>query len=224
MSFDIAGLIREYPRLYHMAEEGSWPSISRNGLLSTSALLDLFEVQGENRIAIEERHRPESVALENTAHGTAVVRDQKPMSDSALQKCLTGDLTPADWYRLLNSQVFFWLSRHRLDRLLQARAYRDRRHTILELDTAQLLHDYGDRVVLAPINTGSTIMNPQPRGSDTFQPIERYPYEFWRKKRGRRDAVVELAVHGGVRDVKRFVTRVTEEGGGGAVHLIWERA
>lgn len=33
-----------YPRLYHMAEPGSWESIRRYGLLSTSSLLSLFEI------------------------------------------------------------------------------------------------------------------------------------------------------------------------------------
>ena len=41
--------VRRYPRLYHMAQVGSWPSIERNGLLSTSALLDLFQIKGEAR-------------------------------------------------------------------------------------------------------------------------------------------------------------------------------
>jgi hypothetical protein len=42
-----ADLIKIYPRLWHVAEDGSWPSISRYGLLRTSALLDLYEITGE---------------------------------------------------------------------------------------------------------------------------------------------------------------------------------
>ena len=37
-------MARKYPFLYHMAELSSWPSIQRHGLLSTSALLDLYEI------------------------------------------------------------------------------------------------------------------------------------------------------------------------------------
>jgi hypothetical protein len=46
-------LASRYPVLFHMAEDGSWESIRERGLLSTSALLDLFEVEAEERFAIE---------------------------------------------------------------------------------------------------------------------------------------------------------------------------
>ena len=35
-------LLATYPRLWHMAMDGSWPSIEKRGLLSTSALLELY--------------------------------------------------------------------------------------------------------------------------------------------------------------------------------------
>lgn len=222
MTLDIDTIALEYPRLFHMAEPRAWPSIRRHGLLSTTSLLDLFEIDGSRRKAIEAQHRPKSIPISHPTYGTAVVRDQKPMSDSALRKCLLDGLTPADWYRLLNRHVFFWLSRQRLERLLGARAYRQQRHTILEVDTLALLDAYAKRIVLAPINSGSTIMNPQPRGKATFQPIASYPYEEWRKKRGRRDAIVELAIRGGVQDIERFVLRVTEEGAGIATKVLHE--
>lgn len=38
---DPGELAERYPRLFHMAAAGSWPSIERHGLLSTSALLDI---------------------------------------------------------------------------------------------------------------------------------------------------------------------------------------
>ena len=44
-----AYISERWPRLYHMAEAGSWPSIKERGLLSTTALLDLFELEGESR-------------------------------------------------------------------------------------------------------------------------------------------------------------------------------
>ena len=39
---EIDALCRTYPRLYHMATAGSWPSLRERGLLSTTALLELF--------------------------------------------------------------------------------------------------------------------------------------------------------------------------------------
>jgi len=45
----INDLIAKYPKLYHMAEDGSWPNIQKLGLLSTSALLTKFGYIGANR-------------------------------------------------------------------------------------------------------------------------------------------------------------------------------
>lgn len=82
-----------YARLFHMAESGSWGSIRERGLLSTTALLDLFEIDGSRRSAIESEWRPESVTIEHPVHGTAVIRDQHPMPPEHLAKALDG-LTP----------------------------------------------------------------------------------------------------------------------------------
>ena len=46
-----ADLLEHYPRLWHMAEDGSFKSIRKNGLLSTTALLDLYGISGEEREA-----------------------------------------------------------------------------------------------------------------------------------------------------------------------------
>ena len=43
---DVADLCNEYPLAYHMAALGSWPSIQRRGLLSTTALLARFIREG----------------------------------------------------------------------------------------------------------------------------------------------------------------------------------
>src|SRR5215213_3975873 len=96
-----------YPVLFHMAAAGSWPSIQRHGLLSTVALLDLFEIHSERREALIEQRRPNSETILHPVHGTAVIRDQRPLHDRKLAGCLRG-IAVADWYRLLNGRVFFW--------------------------------------------------------------------------------------------------------------------
>ena len=108
-----------HPHLYHMASLGSWPSIHRHGLLSTAALLELYAVPSSQRELYESQHRPEIVPLRHPAHGIAELRDQKPMSDAALRHALRGDLTPADWYRVLNARVFFWTTPERLASLVE---------------------------------------------------------------------------------------------------------
>jgi hypothetical protein len=211
---ELAELIRDCPTLYHMAERGSWPSIQRHGLLSTSALLDLYGVHGRERYAIEGRRRPEAVPVQHPALGRAVIRDQQPMDDAGLRKCLLDGLAPGDWYRLLNRKVFFWLSRARLHRLLGAKLNRDLTHDVLELDTAALVEAYRPAITLSPINSGATRPFPAPRGLATFQPIAAYPYARWRSTRPKGERAVELAVDRGVPDVARFVRKVTTMKGG----------
>lgn len=109
-----------HPTLYHMADQGSWESIREHGLLSTSALLDLFEITSLERQAIESARRPASVQIRHPRYGVAVVRDQKPMSETKLQSCLIG-MEPREWYELLNRKAFFWPTRERVIRLLRAR-------------------------------------------------------------------------------------------------------
>jgi hypothetical protein len=195
-------LLVTYPRLWHMAEDGSWPSIQQSGLLSTQGLLDLYEVEGHKRTTILSSRRADSIPITKAGLPDAVIRDQKPMSEGALRKCLDEGMTPEEWFEILNEKTFFWLSRERLRGLLDARAYRDHPQTVLTVRTETLLAAHRGRVLLSPINSGSTIYKPQPRGRDTFRSIEDYPFDYWRKKKGSREnAVVELAVSGGVPDI-----------------------
>jgi hypothetical protein len=213
-------LSERFPFLYHMAQLGSWPSVERHGLLSTTALLDLFEVRGDERFRIESCHRPESIAINHAVHGRAVIRDQKPMSDRSVCRALVGSgLKPADWYRELNSRVFFWLSEERLNTLMNARAYRRERHTLFVVDTMRLVERHEHRIMLSAINSGCTIPFPHQRGLETFRRIAEYPYT--RRKRNR-DPIVELAVDYSVPDVRDFVTEVREAGAEQPTKVVWK--
>ena len=220
---ELAELVKDCPVLYHMAESGSWPLIQRDGLLSTSSLLDLYEVESTARTAIESERRASSVAIEHPSFGRAVIRDQKPMDDVGLRRCLQDGLSPTDWYRLLNRRVFLWLTRDRLVRLLTAKPYREHEHDVLELDTSLLIQCYMDRITLSPINSGATKPFPRNRGLDTFLAIANYPYVEWRLRRKAGERVVELAVEGGIEQVDRFVLRVTTMCGGETRGTLFER-
>lgn len=204
-----------------MAEEGTWESIRKNGLLSTSALLDLFEVNGDVRYRIESEHRSESVPISHPTFGSAVIRDQKPLRESALMNCLS-DFTLNKWYQLLNSKVFFWLTEKRLNTLLSAKAYRDKTHTVLVIDTEILLGNYSDRVKLSPINSGSTIYVPQPRGKNTFLPLNEYPFETRKKLRGIKNAIAELTIEYSVPDIDKMVIQVQHKKGNDLIETIFQ--
>lgn len=219
----IAELARYFPSLYHMAEDGSWESIQHHGLLSTSGLLDLFESSGKAREAIEARRRPRSIRISHPIHGTAVIRDQAPISDTILERCLT-DMQPTEWYRLLNSRVYFWLGRRRLEALLNARLYRERTHIVLTVDTATLVNRYENNVVLSRINSGATHRGGSPRGSHTFRRLPEYPFKVGRRTEASiKDSVAELAVDYGIPDVSVYVRRVERVIGSRSVETIYER-
>lgn len=219
---DVVELVETYPRLFHMAESGSWPGIQRHGLLSTSALLDVFRVDGDVRGELESARRPESMTIIHAVHGTAVIRDQIPLREGPLERCLVG-MTPVEWLRELNRRVFFWLAEDRVRGLLRGRAYGNRPHDVLTVDTASLVAAHEDEITLAPINTGSTIYNPRPRGIGTFLPIAAYPFDEWRRRRNRRTAVAELAVMGGVPDIVDHTLVVESRQGDELLETLWRR-
>jgi hypothetical protein len=197
-----------HPTLYHMAEFGTWDSIREQGLLSTSALLDLFGIAGQDRNEIESSRRKTFVQIKHPKYGTITIRDQRPMSDSKLARCLRDGLTTADWYRILNSRVFFWLTESRLVTLMGA--YSDREHLVLEVNTAELLKRHLPKVMLTPMNTGTTSRMAFPRGLATFQPPHKYRFEMNKKKKGgRAKAIVELTVDHSVPDISDLTFRAT---------------
>jgi len=50
-------LVGGYPRLYHLAEAGSWPSIRARGLLPTAQLVEDFAPPPDVRAAVLDQPR-----------------------------------------------------------------------------------------------------------------------------------------------------------------------
>jgi Family of unknown function (DUF7002) len=93
----------------------------------------------------------------------------------------------------------------------------------LTIDTASLVSAHADQITLGPINTGSTIYNPRPRGVGTFLSIADYPFDEWRRRRSRRTAVAELAVIGGVRDIVDHTLVVESRQVDAVLETVWRR-
>jgi hypothetical protein len=196
---------QRYPSLYHATYAGGWSSIQQHGLLSASALLDLRGEGGELREKIESHHRRESVTIPLSSNCQAVIRDQKPMSESALRRCLVG-IGPREWYRLLNQKVFFWVTQERLTKILAA--YRTIGHEVLVIDTGALLEVHSQHVRLSHINSGAAGPAYAKRGSDLFKSLTEFPSDLW-ARRGRR-AVAELTVKDSIKDICHFVKCVKQ--------------
>lgn len=213
-------LLFHYPRLYHMAAEGTWPSIRQRGLLSTRQLVDSCDTSQAVRYTVLASRRPDNVMLQHPDGTKIVVRDQAPLREVFLTRCLQ-DMTVQQWLDVLNGRVFFWLHPDKLAKLLNARRYRRHAHDVLTVDTASLLGAHAERIRLSAINSGATLYpNAPTRGSGTFQAIEGYPFAERRRTRPIYEAVVELAVIDGVADIEKHVIQVERRRGDEVLELL----
>jgi len=213
---ELSELLAHCPSLFHVAAEGAWPAIARHGLWSSTALLARAGLDGSDLPRRDPR------VIEVAAGWTAMLRDQRPMDVIRLSRCVTG-ATPAEWVRLLNGRVFFWLTAARRDRLLGAGLNRGIGHDVLELDAAALIAAYRKRIALCPINSGATIPFGTRRSPDSLRPIATYDYAHWRARRPRGEAAVELSVADGIADIATFVRRVVRFQGMRPGPVLFER-
>jgi hypothetical protein len=191
--------------VYHMAEKGSWDSIQRIGLLSTSRLLDACGTPVIERSRIEASHRPTKVVVKHPKCGDIVIRDQDPMTDRPesgifLKQLLEGGTSPAEWFMFLNGKVFFWVSYSDFLNMLCARLYRNRAHWILKVDTKSLLRQHINQASICDQNSGS-LYSRRTRGRSTFVPLLSSPV---------RSGIKELAIEDGVADIAQHTVSVTE--------------
>ncbi len=203
-------LVRDCPTVYHMADGDSWPNIRKYGLMSTSALLDLFEKRGAERFSLESEWRPHSVTITHPVHGNAVIRDQKPMPENGLRQVLKG-MTTRQWYELINRKTFFWGSWTRLSWMLSA--YRDSPHCVLFVETRALLERHMGEMSLTDQNSGSIYSN-RTRGADTFRSIGEFNSRY----------VAELAIDYKVSDIVDLTIKVELWKGDAKLGQVWSRS
>lgn len=199
-----------------MAEDDTLNSILTHGLRSTTALLDLFEIEGKAREPIESARRPKMVTLEHPVRGRATIRDNRPFQEGRMEGRLIG-MTFPQWYEHLNRRLFFWLTENRLSRFLGA--YGDRPHLVLVADTKSLLDAHVDRVTVSAMNSGATNFTPPERGVGTFRPLSEHPYD--ERRRSGREPVVEVTVDYAVPDIRDHLVEVQRRTAGGAAEVIW---
>jgi len=213
-------LIEHFPRLFHVTEAGAWPSIRRYGLLSTSALLDLFGVAEPLRSQIEGQPRPRDVVLEDPHLGRVVIRDNRPLRPHILRRCLKGAVS--DWCRLLNARVFFWANERRLRNHLRARGHRGQLREILVVDTRLLLARHRSSTSLCAFNSGSALYPNAPRrGADSFLPLDAHPFDRYRIRHGASDAVAEICIDRALIDIEAVVSSVHAVAPDGNARTIW---
>jgi hypothetical protein len=188
-------------QIYHLADECNWKSIQACGLLSAAQLLEHAGLDEWIR-----KHRVENLQLPNGV----LIRDQRPMPPAALQRCLSVNLSPADWYELLNGHVFFWIDLERLDRQRQACTTPQ---YIMTIDATRLLTHYASRAAVTPFNTGNARRAAARRSFASFVPYDTWINSGWTseaaalgtKPRLLSHKPVELTIRDAVPDIFDFV-------------------
>lgn len=187
-------LWRHYPVVYHLAWGGSWPSIKEHGLLSTKALLRLYGKTHEEIGVLTQARRAHWVEIDCPGRPSAVLRDQKPMTDAGLRRALDGSAEPWQWYDLINSMVFFWPTTARLSTMITVSAYEEVTHDVLVVDAQALVGLERDNIRISELNSGCTRPMPWPRDMTLFKQFADYPFEDRRRKSGVPRAVAEVCV------------------------------
>src|SRR6202012_5146518 len=181
-----------YPIFFHISLARDVEQVLRFGLLSPAALLDLCEIEGDQRSHIEGRQRPKAIPIRHSVHGEFLINDQAPMNTVALSKCLT-DLTTQQWCESLNRRVFLWPTRERVARHIGAKLVAGTRCIVLAFDTRSIFDTLDvDLFELSSINSGNTMRRAAPRGSETFRSFRDYPFHERRKDKGLKGAVAEV--------------------------------
>ena len=202
------------PTLHHLAAADAWRGIVRWGLLSTTALLDLHGVAGEERTRLEARKRPDPHGLSHPALGRATLRDQRPLSERALAAQLTDGWSVDDWCRHLNRHAFLFPTRSAA--LAFGAVYARQANDLLTFDTAAVLRAAGGDVRVCTVNSGApTARAPTPRGPGTFERLD--------ASRSTPGKVKEVAVVGGLADVRDSLFGVERLHVGGRVEAVWRR-
>jgi len=192
-------------RAFHIAEAENWPSIRRGGLHSTRVLIEQAGLGGPEAERFA-GYRPAGMRLPTGVR----IRDQRPMPPAALERCLDPGLSPADWYRVVNSKVFFWLDAERVNRHLAA--CRARPQIVITVDLHRMLARHGERACVTPFNVGNARRRAASRGYRTFVPLRAWLATRWRAEAapGRRirpgeRRPAEIAIDGSVADLMDFV-------------------
>jgi hypothetical protein len=198
-------LITQYPALWHMADSRNLVGILQRGLLSTSALLHVYNIRGRERCRIESEHRRDIIPIESDGLPNCFIRDQRPMSVARIAATLE-DATTSEFFRFLNRHVFFWPSEARLSSMNNARLYRGSAQIVFVVDSSELLAAYSRTARLSPINSGCTTPYAARRSISMFQTISEFDWDGRTRRAAER--VAEVAIPRAVPDIWQSVLRL----------------
>lgn len=162
--------IEKRPFLYHLTDQKNIPLIVKYGkLFSTNSLI---ERSGKEEYFLIKRIK-RLTHYELKFNGEIFsIRDQRPISEKALKKCLTDNWECADYFEFLNNRVFMWPTIDRLSRHYVR--YVSEHPIILRFETKSIV-EINQNVKFSRLNSGATRANsylggkPPERGNETFK-------------------------------------------------------
>ncbi|HEY4193173.1 MAG TPA: hypothetical protein VGM46_11060 [Mesorhizobium sp.] len=205
-------LAKKHPVLYHITSAGAAKHILARGLLTTSDILDRWEVEAGYRLELTRCRRKTDVTLHHPDNGVIVVSNNEPLSELKLQSILDDGLTSGDWLEMLNSRVFFFVDQKQLSRLANSRSNSSLSKDVLVIDTKRLADAYFEKIEISPINSGNTNYDAVRRGRSTFTKLRGTSFELWRYSRGNKsaDKISEVCIPSSILDVTDFVVEIRE--------------
>lgn len=172
---DIQKFIDKTPFLYHLTSAGNAKIIlAGKKLYSANALIKMTNDPMNEKIGTNKRFTHQELLV----NGNKVsLRDQRPISEVALAKCLTDNWEISDFLYHLNNRVFMWPNLARLERHFNR--YKSENPIIFRLSTADIIKA-NTHVKFCRLNSGATRANSYlggiapKRGSRTFLSADDY--------------------------------------------------
>lgn len=174
---DLQKFIEKRPYLYHLTNsENATKIITKRKLFSANRLIDM-SANPENQ-GIKSKRRLEHTEL-FIEEERLWLRDQRPISELVLSKCLTNGWSVQQFLEYLNDRVFMWPTLDRLSRHYDR--YANEGPSILRFRTKEVL-DLNPHVKFCRLNSGATRANSHlggiapERGPNTFMDAIAYPF------------------------------------------------
>ena len=168
---DIEKFIKERPYLYHLTSKtNSTHIIAQKQLYSANELIKMAKDKSNLSIGRQKRLTHCELIIKGAPY---YLRDQRPISEKALAKCLTDGWDVGDFLHHLNERVFMWPTLERLWRHFNR--YKPEKPVIFRFPTREII-SANPHVEFCRLNSGATRANsylggkPPARGSQTFLP------------------------------------------------------
>lgn len=148
---DIQKFIISRPYLYHLTSSQNADNISSTkNLFSANTLIDMTNDESLQGVKRARRAEHQTIVI---GENTFFLRDQRPISEKALAKCLTNNWSVGDFLFHLNDRVFMWPT---LDRLWKHfTRYEQERPIIFRFSTSDII-EANPHVKFCRLNSGAT--------------------------------------------------------------------